>query len=185
MDCDARGQVLAGLHAAGLHQPSDRRVRHRHLRRCRRGRLRPAARRRQRHSHHRAGNGTAGDLRSRKLRLSTWTHRGSLSDLPSAGTTRIRTFNRTNGTRRGGGFDSLQSGRLGGLASALGRRPSCRSSRGTGRVMFPPRPWGRPAVNPLAGEHVKPLGFQSGTPHGWAERQKDREAERQRGEPAL
>jgi hypothetical protein len=114
-----------------------RTLRHRYLRRRGRGGVRPAARSRQWHPHHRARHATAGDLRSRKLCLPAWPHRRSLSHLPGAGTARIRAVDRTDGTRRGGGFVTLQSRRLGGVAPALARRPSRRSSCVAGRVSLP------------------------------------------------
>jgi hypothetical protein len=65
---------------------------------------------------HGAGNGILtiargtlppGDLRSGKLRLSTWSHRGAIAHRAGAGASRFRTVDRTDGTRCGGGFVAL------------------------------------------------------------------------------
>jgi hypothetical protein len=62
----------------------------------------------------------------------------SLSHLLSAGAARIRAADRTDGTRRGGGFVTLQSGRLSGVASALARGASRRRSRFASPLSLPP-----------------------------------------------
>jgi MFS family permease len=121
------------VHAACLHHSSHRRVRDRDLWRRGRGRLRPAARRGQRHLDDRTRHASPCDLRPRELRLPAWTDRCAIPHLPSRGAARFWSLDRAHGQAGGCGVGRPQS-RGAGRTDGVAPIGNDRSDRARGRI---------------------------------------------------